>query len=456
MMECRFYPVRRSALSLVLMVGLIILRPTTSRAQDGSLAGRIPVERLEARRQALLKRIGSGIAILRSAEEKDIERDYPQDSDFRQDNDFFYLTGAEAQAAWLVLVVHDTAPGQAILYLPARDSAAERWTGPKLNPGPEAMALTGITDIRESSKAEEEIRGMVRASARLFIKLDDRARQSDFTASLVFSPDPGKVEDLRPHLAALRVVKDDDELRRMRRSIDITADAQKAAMRAAVPGMWEYQIEAIVESTFRTGGAERVGFPSIVGSGPNSTTLHYDKNRRQTADGDVVVTDIGAEYGYYSADVTRTWPVSGKFTPRQRVLYDLVLATQQAGIDSVRPGMTVGRLNRIARSYMREHSGNLCGEKTCDMFWPHGLSHWLGMDVHDVGDYRQGFTPGMVVTVEPGIYIPAENIGIRIEDDVLVTVDGHEVLSSKAPRDPAKIEGLMAEGAKARGSTPKR
>jgi Xaa-Pro aminopeptidase len=414
------------------------------------------VERLVARREALLQRIGSGMAILRAAEVKDIERDYPQDSDFRQDNDFFYLTGTEAQEAWLVLVAHDSAPGQVILFLPARDSAAERWTGPKLNPGPEAAALTGISDIRESSLAEEDIRRMARGAGRVLLKLDDRAKQSDFIRSLVFSPYPGKVEDLRPYLASLRIIKDEDELRRIRRSIEITTDAEKAAMRAAMPGMWEYQIEAVVESTFRTEGAERVGFPSIVGSGPNSTTLHYDKNRRQTADGDVVVTDIGSEFGYYSADVTRTWPVSGKFSPRQRALYDLVLATQQTGIDSVRPGMTIGGLNRIARAYMREHSGSLCGEKTCDLYWPHGLSHWLGMDVHDVGDYRQSFAPGMIVTVEPGIYIPAENIGIRIEDDVLVTASGHEVLSTGAPREPAQIERLMAEGARSRGSKPKR
>jgi Xaa-Pro aminopeptidase len=252
------------------------------------------------------------------------------------------------------------------------------------------------------------------------------------------------VRDVATEIAALRLVKDADEVARLRRAIDITAEAQRRAMAMVKPGVWEYEIEAEIESTFRRRGAERVGFPSIVGSGPNSTTLHYDKNRRQTRAGELVVADIGAEWGYYTADVTRTMPVSGRFTDRQRALYDLVLATQQAGIDAVRAGATVGDLERAARAYMREHSGTLCGEVTCDRYFVHGLRHWLGMDVHDVGSYATPLAPGMVVTVEPGIYIAQENIGIRIEDDVLVTAGAPEVLSAAAPRRAADIEALMA------------
>jgi Xaa-Pro aminopeptidase len=221
-------------------------------------------------------------------------------------------------------------------------------------------------------------------------------------------------------------------------------------MRTVRPGMTEYEIEALIERGFRSRGAERLGFPSIIGSGPNSTTLHYDKNRRTIAAGDLVVMDVGGEYGYYSADVTRTVPINGKFTPRQRQLYDLVLATQQVGIDSVRPGMTVSQLNRISRAYMKANSGTLCGTTTCDTYFIHGLSHWLGMDVHDVGDYTMSFAPGMVVTEEPGIYIPDEQLGIRIEDDVLVTALGHDLLSSKAPRSPDAIEKTMKSGKKGR------
>ena len=210
------------------------------------------------------------------------------------------------------------------------------------------------------------------------------------------------------------------------------------------PGMMEYELEAEIEYGFRRRGAERVGFPSIVGAGVNSTFLHYDRSRGRLEPGDLVVMDVGAEYGYYSADITRTAPVSGRFTPRQRALYDLVLATQQAAIDSARPGVTVGDLNRIARAYMQAHSGSLCGEVTCDRYWPHGLSHWLGMDVHDVGDYGTPLVPGMVLTIEPGIYIPAERIGIRIEDDILVTDGAAEVLSAGAPRTADEIEAAMA------------
>jgi len=161
-----------------------------------------------------------------------------------------------------------------------------------------------------------------------------------------------------------------------------------------------------------------------------------------------VVVDIGSEWGYYAADVTRTYPVSGKFTPRQRAIYELVLATQQAGIDSVRPGMTIGRLNQIARDYMKAHSGTLCDGGDCTKYFPHGLSHWLGMDVHDVGNYNAPFVPGMILTVEPGIYIAAESLGVRIEDDVLVTATGHEVLSAGAPRSADEVEKAMAARAR--------
>ncbi|HEX9328923.1 MAG TPA: M24B family metallopeptidase, partial [Reyranella sp.] len=238
-------------------------------------------------------------------------------------------------------------------------------------------------------------------------------------------------------------VKDADEIARLRKAIDISALGHVAGMQAARPGMWEYEIEAAVEAAFRRNGADRVGYPSIVGSGPNSTTLHYDVSRRQTRDGDLVVVDAGAEWGQYTADVTRTFPVNGKFTSRQKAIYDLVLAAQQAAFDSTRPGATVAQLDRMAREYMRAHSGSLCGADTCDAYFIHGLSHWLGMDVHDVGDYRTPLKPGMVLTLEPGIYLTQEALGVRIEDDVLVTAAGAEWLSAKAPKTTAEIERLM-------------
>jgi Xaa-Pro aminopeptidase len=431
-----------SALLVLSLVG------AGAAAQTGSPAGPVPVARLQARRAALLDRIGTGIAIIRSADEKSIEGDYPQDSDFRQDNDFFYLTGLETADSWLVLVARGEGQSdQTILYVPARDSAEERWTGPKLGPGPEAAALTGISDTRPTSNVKAELHQLLNAPGVLLLyprygnqKDSMLFRELGLTDSLGRAVQKRNVRGL---IGALRLVKDEDEIARLRKAIDITAEAEREAMKTARPGMWEYEIEALIEYTFRRRGAERLGFPSIVGTGINSTTLHYDKSRRQTEAGDLVVMDIGAEYGYYSADVTRTIPLSGRFTPRQRALYDLVLATQQAAIDSVKPGMTIGRLNSISRAYMREHSGDLCGGESCDRYFIHGLSHWLGMDVHDVGDYSAKLAPGMVLTVEPGIYIPAEQLGIRIEDDVLVTANGYDLLSKGAPRSAAEIETLM-------------
>lgn len=434
---------RRSGLSCLAFS--LVVSPLA--AQAGSPAGAVPVARLTARRAALLDRIGNGVAIVRSADEKSIEGDYPQDSDFRQDNDFFYLTGLETAGSWLVLIAHDSLPDQAILYIPARDSLQERWTGPTLGPGPDATSLTGIADTRPSGSAKKEIRDLLSAPGTLlFYPRHGGERDSTFLGELGLTDSLGRAmqkRNLRSLTGNLRLIKDDDEIARMRRAIDITVEAERETMKAVRPGMWEYELEALIEYTFRRRGAERVGFPSIVGTGINSTTLHYDKGRRQSEAGDLVVIDIGAEYGYYSADVTRTIPISGRFTPRQRALYDLVLGSQQAAIDSVRPGVTISQLNGIARTYMREHSGDLCGGPSCDRYFIHGLSHWLGMDVHDVGDYSKKLVPGMVLTVEPGIYIPAEKTGIRIEDDVLVTASGYDLLSKGAPRSAAEIEQLM-------------
>jgi len=207
--------------------------------------------------------------------------------------------------------------------------------------------------------------------------------------------------------------------------------------------MWEYELEAVLEAGFRRRGADRLGYPSIVGSGFNGTTLHYSASRSQARDGDLVVVDAAGEYAQYTADVTRTFPVSGRFTPRQRAIYDLVLATQQAAMDSVRPGITMARLGQIARDYMRANSRDLCGPDSCLPYFIHGLGHWIGMDVHDVGPYATPLQPGMVFTIEPGIYIPAESLGVRIEDDVLVTQTGYELLSVAAPRRADEVERLM-------------
>ena len=433
---------------------LLFLLPAALPAQAGSPAGPVPVERLAARRAALIERIGTGVAVLRSGNLRSLERDYPQDSDYREDSDFFYLPGLEAPGGWLVLVARETAPDSVMLYLPEREPGSEQWLGPTLGPGPEARRLSGIEDVRPASGAESQIERTVmgrtsaaRAGA-LYFKRGTRQAAVPFIRRLAFGgtgKGPVPLRDLEGEIAALRQIKDEDEIRRLRRAIGITGDALQEAMREARPGMFEYELEGRIEYEFRRRGAERLGFPSILGSGPNGTTLHYDENRRQTRPGELVVMDVGAEFGYYSADVTRTIPISGRFAPRQRELYELVLGAQQAAIDSVRPGTDLATLNRLARDYMRRHSGRLCGESGCERYFIHGLSHWLGMDVHDVGAYSRRLEPGMVFTIEPGIYIPAESIGIRIEDDILVTAAGAEVLSGGVPRTVEEVERAMEQ-----------
>jgi Xaa-Pro aminopeptidase len=411
---------RASAAALAVVLALGTDRPEVVAAQAGSPAGPVPVERLVARRAALLERIGEGVAVVRAGTRRSIERDYPQDSDYRESNNFFYLTGLEAPGGRLVLVARQRGPDSTILYLPEPEQAHERWTGRAPRPGPEASRLSGIPDVRPMP----EDSGRLASGRRRGPPVSDR--------------------ELAAHLADLRQIKDAEEIRRLRRAVGITNESLLEAMGALRPGMYEYELEALIEYGFRRQGAERLGFPSIVGSGPNATILHYDDNRRRMGEDELVVIDVGAEYGYYSADVTRTLPVSGRFTPRQRQLYELVLGAQQAAIDSVRPGTDVRALNRIARAYLQAHSGALCGGSGCDRYFIHGLSHWLGMDVHDPGSFSRPLAPGMVLTVEPGIYLPEEGIGIRIEDVVLVTTEGAELLSGSLPRAPDAVERAMA------------
>ena len=440
-------PIRSHSFIAILLLAL----PSAAAAQAGSPAGAVPVANLAARRQALIGRLKSGVAIIRGAEElSDDPPDskYPQATDFRQDNDFFYLTGLETPDSWLIIAATDSTQGEFHLFLPARNPMAERWTGPQLGPGPEAAAATGIpvANIHPSDSVEVYLRRLVFSGGRaapLWFRRTEWDASPEMIRKLALDTPRVSTQDLLPALASLRVVKDDDEIRRMTRAVELSAEGHVAAMKFAKPGVWEYQIEAVAEQTFRSLGAERLGYPSIVGSGINSTVLHYDKNRRQTQPGDLIVMDMAAEFGYHTADITRTIPVSGKFTPRQKAIYELVLGSQQAAIDAIKPGMTLHELDGIARKYMTDHSGDLCGAGSCSKYFIHGLSHWIGMDVHDVGG-TVPLAPGMTFTVEPGIYLPEEALGVRIEDDVLVTSTGYVLLSKGAPRSVADVEKMMA------------
>ncbi|HVY60274.1 MAG TPA: aminopeptidase P family protein, partial [Planctomycetota bacterium] len=318
------------------------------------------------------------------------------DTDFRVDSNFYYLTGVDEAGAAV-----EVGPDADVLLLPPRNRQAERWEGPRLTAGTPAAAALGFREVRT-------IQGKPAG------------------------PDAKALDAL----AAMRLVKDEHELARLRRACEISALGLAEAARSMRPGMAEFEVDALVRYVFRREGAERAGYPSIIGSGPNSCILHYSKNTRRLQAGDLVVCDCGAEFGRYTADVTRTFPVSGRFTPEQRRVYDAVLRAQEAGIAAVKPGATVREVHEAARAVLREAG--------LDRYFFHGTSHWLGLDVHDVGDYSTPLAPGMVLTVEPGAYIAEKELGVRIEDDVLVTATGREVLSAAVPRTPAEIEALMA------------
>jgi Xaa-Pro aminopeptidase len=234
----------------------------------------------------------------------------------------------------------------------------------------------------------------------------------------------------------------------LRKAIEITLAGQKAAALAIADNRYEYEVEAALEYEFHHLGAARPGYPSIVGSGPNSCILHYDKNNRMMKNGELVVVDVGAEFEEYTADITRTYPVGGKFSPRQQEIYDIVLGAQEAALKQVKPGVQIGRdgpIYKTAYDYINTHGQDRQGNPLGSYFI-HGVSHHLGLDVHDVvGDPNRVLEPGMVITLEPGIYIPEENLGVRIEDDVLVTETGYELLSKDLPRKAGDIEVLMRE-----------
>jgi Xaa-Pro aminopeptidase len=358
-----------------------------------------PLQEYRARRERLADAIKGNVLVLRAAPEQELV-------EYQQERNFYYLTGlAEPNA--ILLLNAGTAPPDEILFLPERKPAEERWTGAKLGPGTEAEKVTGFKKVLPLSDFDSSLSAA--AQGRTVLGLPD-------------------VED---KIAALRQVKSATEIGLLEKAIQITIKAQQAAARTIAPRLMEYEVEAAVEFEFRRNGAERPGFPSIVGSGPFSTILHYDQNSRRMEANDVVVVDIGAEYSGYSADVTRTYPVSGKFSPRQREIYQIVLDAQKAAIAEVRPGATFAGIHRAAMAYIRS--------KGYEKNFIHGTSHHIGLEVHDVGSTARPLEPNMVITVEPGIYIPEEQLGIRIEDDVLVTPDGHRVLSN-FPKEISEVE----------------
>lgn len=425
--------------------------PSANVSQDARLLVNQPVEEYKTRRQRLMEQTRDGVVALIG----DIEESNGVDRKFRQNDNFLYLTGVDSPGAYLLLVPEGWQGAKEILFLPPRDPFQERWTGPQLTPGEETAKRLKFDRVLSSSDFYRTLYDITnaefRANQRPLYTIDfgesgRYTRERDFTDSLRRTLPNLRLQDARDKLAEMRRIKSASEIALLQKAVDITGEAHRDAARLIAPGRFEYEVEAVILGAFYRNGAERTGFPCIVGSGRYATILHYNRNRKRIEDGDMVVVDIGAEFSQYTADITRTYPASGKFTARQREIYQLVLEAQEAAVKSFKPGQTsIGDLNYAAREYMQK-SPLRAGGLTLDNFFIHGLTHYLGMNVHDVGAASKPLSPGTVITIEPGIYIPDENIGIRIEDDFTATDKGLEKLSKNIPSKPDEIERMMAEG----------
>ncbi|MCA8914139.1 MAG: aminopeptidase P N-terminal domain-containing protein [Planctomycetes bacterium] len=447
------------------------------------------------RRDELIKRMQDGVAIFPSA--PDYLRNGDVHHNYRQHSDFYYLTGFE-EAGSLALVIKGHAQHQLVLFVPKRDKMMEIWNGRRA--GPEgATKQYGADAAFTLDEIDEKVPEYLRDVQRLYVHLGDsdhfdervmgwlnrvRAmKRQGFNA-------PSEMHDPSEIVHEMRLIKNDDDLRFHRKACEITAAAHNAGMRATRPGMYEYEVQAAIEFEFRRGGSRRNGYPSIVAGGDNANILHYGENNMVLNDGDLLLVDAGAEYGMYSADITRTWPVNGKFSEPQAEIYNLVLRSQLAAIEKVREGYTFRDNHDTAIEVLTEGLvalGLLEGKpadiiaaqkqwdedlkakkvdpkkdkapRTYREFYMHNTGHWLGMDVHDVGKYKDGedwvpLRAGCVLTVEPGLYIAADRddvpekyrgIGVRIEDDVLVTKGEPDVMTKDAVKTVEDIEALMEE-----------
>ena len=419
------------------------------------------------------------VAVLPTAPEvlRNGDSDYP----YRHDSSFYYLTGFTEPESVLVLVAaHGDKPARAILFCREKNVEREIWDG--YRHGPEAARTAfGFDDAYPISELDTHMaRILANAPALYYAVASNAALDAQVTGWIkavraqgrTGTTAPDTVVNVLPLLDEMRLIKDADEQALMLRAGEISGGAHARAMRAAKPGMFEYELEAELLYAFRKHGAQFPAYTPIVASGPNACILHYNVNDRQMQDGDLVLIDAGCELDGYASDITRTFPVNGRFTDAQRTLYELVLAAQDAAFEAIAPGRPYSAFHEAALRVLVQGMldlGLISNYATVDdaiankahvPFYMHGTGHWLGMDVHDVGAYRdvtQADKPsrplqeGMVVTVEPGIYVrPADgvperfwHIGIRIEDDVVVTRDGYRLLTASAPKTVAEIEAIV-------------
>ena len=426
----------------------------------------------EQRRRQVMTALGDdAVAIFPAAPERTRSNDV--EYRYRQQSDFYYLTGFPEPGAVCVLQPgHDTEPY--VLFVRPSDREKETWTGRR------AGVEGAVTDYGASmayaiDELDQRLPPMLAARDQLYYAIDrdqlfNRRLLGWLEQAAMGRPRSGRgasgILDARAVVHELRLHKQPHEIDAMRRAVAISAEAHLAAMRETRPGRWEYEIEALIDYIFRRNAAAGPAYPSIVAGGDNATILHYTTNDRQLQDTDLLLIDAGAEYDFYCADVTRTFPVGPRFAGRQKAIYELVLAAQLAAIDAVRPGASFDDPHTHAVRTLVEgllSLGVLSGsadevieKESYKPVYMHRTSHWLGMDVHDVGLYKRAGAPrsleaGMVLTVEPGLYLGAHldqidpawhGIGVRIEDDILVTATGHDVLTAAVPKQVAEIESL--------------
>lgn len=448
-------------MSPILTLALALFAPFQQQAEDGRGQSLFDKDWHAARRQSLMEKVTKGPVILRGAPTGD---DYRE---FRQDNNFWYFTGLTTPNAVLIL----EPDGTEHLFVPDVEPLMERWMGDLIDPE-EAREITGIANSQsiggpvdfsgrlQTSKLEEALAGLAskyevfyvqtqpaetRMMSRDQLQSAARGQESDpydgrlsregQFQQMLEEKHGVEVKDITVLLDGLRVVKTPEEVEAMRECCRISGLGHVRAMESAEADDYEWQLAARMTSEFLQNGSRGPGYTAIVGSGPNACTLHYPTNTRRIQSGDLVLIDYGAEYNFFVADITRTWPVDSTFDERQREVYQAVYDAQEAAFAECKPGSNLMKVNAAAQ--------RVISERGFGRMW-HGTSHFLGMAVHDVGRMGAAFEPGMVLTVEPGIYLPEEGFGVRIEDVVAITEDGYDLLSSSIPRSVEAIEALRA------------
>ena len=439
---------------ILLVVGLLQQPAVMEPPAKAGLGAAFHAGRRAALVEELRKQTPAGSVLVRGLPET---RGYTK---FQQDKTFWYLSGVESPNAALLV---DVKSGASTLYLPKRSSGKEQWDGEQWDASDDwVRTITGIATVKETGQLDADLKASVALAKTIWISkepwidvagcfdrarphdhaqardpLDGRPSREDALASRLLERYGADVRDCQGVLAELRRIKTPEEMLALRRASTVGALSMLEAIRSSKPGVGEWELEAVMSFVHRREGAAGPGYHGIVGCGPNALVLHYSEVRREARAGEMLLLDYAPEFDKYVSDITRSWPVDGRWTPRMIELYDAVLAAQEAGIAAVRPGRTMRDIEAACRKVLAERG-------VLELL-PHGTCHYVGMEVHDVGDGAKPLEPGVVFTIEPGVYEAATGIGIRIEDVVLVTADGCEVLSHAVPKDRASLTKLQAE-----------